>query len=87
MHRYISSIRIIDTKEELSFTQRGLSTVIISTYIVDATPNYFGFHYAERAHEMYSKASPKLLSELKLIVSVREPVARELSLYNHMKSR
>ena len=58
-----------------------------ATYVVDATPNYLGSHSAERVYETYSKASPRLLSELKLIVSVREPIARELSLYNHMKSR
>ena len=51
--------------------------------IGDATPAYL--RYAQRVYDTYThpKAPRKLLKELKLIVILREPVARELSWYNH----
>ena len=49
---------------------------------VDGTPNTF--LYPHRVKETYNLAGKNALDELKIIIVVREPVARELSLYNHM---
>ena len=49
---------------------------------VDATPNTFKFPH--RVKEVYQLAGKTVLEELKIIIVVREPVARELSLYNHL---
>lgn len=51
--------------------------------IGDATPAYL--RYAQRVFDTYThpKAPRGLVKELKLIVILREPVARELSWYNH----
>ena len=49
---------------------------------VDATPNTFKFPH--RVKEVYQLAGKSALEELKIIIVVREPVARELSLYNHL---
>lgn len=39
----------------------------------------------ERVHRFYQEMGGELFSNLKLIVILREPVSRELSLYNHKK--
>ena len=49
---------------------------------VDATPETFLF--PRRVKEVYDLAGKRALEELKIIIVVREPVARELSLYNHL---
>ena len=51
------------------------------SFIIDATPDYLIF--PERIAETYAKAGPEIMSKLKLIVVLREPISRELSLYNH----
>ena len=51
--------------------------------LMDSTPSYL--HYPGRIHAMY-KDDLKALKALKVIVIVREPIARELSEYNHMTS-
>jgi hypothetical protein len=49
---------------------------------LDATPNTI--EHAERVHETYTQpAAGDLMSRLKIILLVREPIDRELSLYNH----
>jgi Sulfotransferase domain len=53
------------------------------TYIMDATPNYLLKPSAERAYETY-KDDPVAMAQLKIILTVREPLSRELSYYNHM---
>lgn len=54
--------------------------------IMDATPNYF--IHPERVHSMYSDdKADDALSNLKLVVTLREPVSRELSRYNHQVSK
>lgn len=42
--------------------------------------------YAERIYEFYKSVGYDL-SRLKLIVSLREPISRELSIYNHKRAR
>ncbi|QDZ25372.1 hypothetical protein A3770_17p78900 [Chloropicon primus] len=49
---------------------------------MDATPD--SFWYPEHVYEVY-KDDPDL-DRLKIIVLLREPIARELSLYNHMRN-
>mmetsp|Transcript_26382 Transcript_26382/g.55096 ORF Transcript_26382/g.55096 Transcript_26382/m.55096 type:complete len:395 (-) Transcript_26382:101-1285(-) len=51
-------------------------------FIMDATPDYLT--YPERISEVYMNAGTAARSRLKLIVVLREPISRELSLYNHM---
>ena len=46
---------------------------------MDATPDYLT--YPERIYETYSQANA--LPTLKVMLVIREPVSRELSLYNH----
>eukprot|EP00531_Pseudo-nitzschia_arenysensis_P019505 CAMPEP_0116126296 /NCGR_PEP_ID=MMETSP0329-20121206/6260_1 /TAXON_ID=697910 /ORGANISM="Pseudo-nitzschia arenysensis, Strain B593" /LENGTH=328 /DNA_ID=CAMNT_0003620377 /DNA_START=84 /DNA_END=1070 /DNA_ORIENTATION=+ len=48
---------------------------------LDATPATF--QNPGRVFETYSKAGANQINELKMIVILRDPVARELSLYNH----
>lgn len=57
-----------------------------SDIILDATPNYFS--WADRIHFFFRHArkDKNLLEDLKIMVSLRDPIARELSLYNHKLS-
>jgi len=48
---------------------------------MDATPNYLP--YAEEVRRMYESVGGDQAESLKVIVSLREPVSRDLSLYNH----
>mmetsp|Transcript_19282 Transcript_19282/g.56237 ORF Transcript_19282/g.56237 Transcript_19282/m.56237 type:complete len:284 (-) Transcript_19282:1704-2555(-) len=48
---------------------------------MDATPNYLP--YARKVRRMYEDAGGRQADGLKIIVILREPVSRELSLYNH----
>lgn len=48
---------------------------------MDATPNYPP--YARKVRRMYEAAGGGQAEALKIIISLREPVSRELSLYNH----
>ena len=50
-------------------------------FIMDATPDYLTF--PEQIFDIYSNSGTDALSKLKLIVILREPISRELSLYNH----
>lgn len=49
---------------------------------LDATPATF--RYPERVRETYLKAGGNQANDVKMIVVLRDPVARELSLYNHV---
>jgi len=49
--------------------------------VMDATPNYLPF--AERVREAYDRIGLDLAEKLKVLVVLRDPVKRELSLYNH----
>lgn len=49
--------------------------------ILDATPNYF--YHPDRVHRVYGAAGQ--LASLKIIFSLREPIARDLSRYNHQQ--
>lgn len=50
------------------------------TIIFDASPNTFAF--PQRVYDTY-KYFPDLLHQLKIILAIREPISREMSLYNH----
>ena len=50
---------------------------------MDATPETL--LHADRVHEFYTKVRPDLVPKLKLIVILRDPIEREMSLYNHKK--
>lgn len=49
---------------------------------LDATPNTF--FYPERVRKTYNEAGGNQAETVRLIVLLREPISRELSLYNHM---
>jgi hypothetical protein len=49
---------------------------------LDATPNTF--FYPERVRKTYVEAGGRQADAVKLIAVLREPISRELSLYNHM---
>ena len=48
----------------------------------DATPN--NFRWPRRIRKTYDSVSPDQVEQLKVVVVVRDPVARELSWYNHI---
>ena len=50
-------------------------------FMMDATP--CNLLFPERVYETYNQVGADALSKLKLIVILREPVSREMSLYNH----
>ena len=50
-------------------------------FLIDSTPNYQ--LHPERIYESYKKFDPEGLGNLKIIFTVREPVAREMSWFNH----
>lgn len=52
---------------------------------MDATPAYM--RYPKSVYTEYKRAGPQHYQRLKIIAILREPVSRELSLYNHMVSR
>ena len=51
---------------------------------MDATPNTLAF--PDRVSELYSQVERSAISKLKLIVILREPISREMSLYNHKRA-
>ena len=55
-----------------------------ASLVIDATPAYLS--WADRIHEFYKETveNKSLLKDLKIMVTLRDPVARELSWYNHM---
>ena len=68
---------------------RGYYHCTREPYILDATPN--NLPHADRVKKIYEDASKlvgrDLLKDLKVILSIREPVSRQLSLYNHQVSQ
>ena len=52
-----------------------------TTLAMDGTPNTF--QYPKRVRDIYDSVSKDASEKLKIIIVVREPVARELSRYNH----
>ncbi|KAL7479995.1 hypothetical protein ACHAW6_008202 [Cyclotella cf. meneghiniana] len=50
-------------------------------FILDATPNYLP--HAQRVYDTYDNLFSNTMANLKLMVILREPISRELSLYNH----
>ena len=71
-------------EQGLKFYRRRFELCSHEKFVMDATPNTF--RYPERVHSTYSSArdaQTDLVADLKIIVTLREPVARELSWYNH----
>jgi len=71
-------------EQGLEFYMRRFEKCSHEKLIMDATPDTF--RYPERVHSTYSSARnthADLVADLKIIVTLREPVARELSWYNH----
>ena len=58
---------------------------MIARFRLDATPTTL--LHPDEVYSFYQSAGGSHLRKLKIIVSLREPVARELSLYNHQLSR
>jgi hypothetical protein len=59
-----------------------------SSFFIDGTPDYF--NVPERVYQIYQQqqqqvGGPQPLDSLKIILSLREPVSREVSWYNHQK--
>ena len=52
-----------------------------TTLLIDSTPNYL--KWAPRIRAFYQQHQPQTNKNLKIIVSLRDPMARELSFYNH----
>ena len=52
---------------------------------MDATPNTFRF--PKKVHDTYHEAGAGQISKVKIILVVRDPISRELSLYNHMLTK
>jgi len=55
-----------------------------SDFVMDATPGTL--RYAKNVYDTYSQAGTEALTKVKLIVILREPVSREMSLYNHKRA-
>lgn len=53
-------------------------------YIMDATPETL--FQSKRVHNFYEQVAPGSAASLKIFIILREPVAREMSLYNHKAS-
>ena len=71
-------------EQGLKFYRRRFEKCSHEKFVMDATPDTF--RYPERVHSTYSSArdaQTDLVADLKIIVTLREPVARELSWYNH----
>ena len=74
-------------RQGLRFYSRRFEHCFAEKFVMDASPDYF--RYPERVHSTYSSeidAQTDVVADLKIIVTLREPVARELSWYNHMVS-
>ena len=52
-------------------------------FAMDATPNTL--YYAKEVYETYMEAGGNQAAKLKMILILRDPASRELSLYNHKK--
>ena len=71
-------------EQGLQFYRRRFDDCSHEKFVMDATPETF--LYPERVHSTYSSArvgQTDFVANLKIIVTLREPVARELSWYNH----
>lgn len=55
-----------------------------ATHAMDATPANFA--YPERVRQAYDEAGNNQTENLKIVVILREPIARDLSIYNHKAS-
>ena len=64
------------------YAERFQDADSISTTTMDATPDTLAF--PERVQSAYQSAGGDQVNSVKIIAILREPVARELSLYNHL---
>lgn len=65
-----------------SGTWKNTRNCDVQKFIIDGTPDTVMF--PERVYSTYKTKAPELLTDLKIIVTLREPTPRELSWYNHM---
>lgn len=83
---YRKEVHFFDNKARfskgLTFYSKRFQHCANSKYILEATPDLE--MWASRVNETYSLYGNSLLSELKVIFTLREPISRELSSYNHM---
>lgn len=73
-------------KEGLAFYSKRFEHCVndeMIQWIMDASPETI--MHPDKVHEIYSQAPGDMISNLKLIYIVREPISRELSHYNQMK--
>ena len=68
-------------REGPKFYSRRFEHCINEEFIMDATPETLLF--PDRVFDLYSTSGAHVLPNLKLMVVLREPIARELSFYNH----
>jgi hypothetical protein len=68
-------------EQGLEFYSKRYQHCNSSTFAMDATPNTLSF--PEHVESVYRAAGGHHLKNVKVIVMLREPVSRELSLYNH----
>ena len=88
---YQKEVHFFDRPERyeqgLQFYSRRFEHCTHEKFVMDATPDTF--RYPEHVQSTYSPvvdAQTDVVADLKIIVTLREPVARELSWYNHMVS-
>ena len=85
MPAYHKGVQFFDQKDRyeggLEFYSSRYQHCGKSQFQMDATPNYLTC--PERVETIYRQAGGDHLKNLKVIVMLREPVSRELSLYNH----
>jgi len=81
---YSKEVHFFDLRERfdkgIEFYAHRFSRDMLQT--MDATPDSLAF--ADRVHSSYKSAGADQLAAVKIIVVLREPVSRELSLYNHL---
>ena len=85
MEHYRKEVQFFDQKDRyeggVEFYSSRYQHCGRTKFKMDATPNYLPF--PERVETIFSEAGQEYIDALKVIVVLREPVSRELSLYNH----
>jgi len=83
---YIKEVHFFDHPDRYSqgieFYAQRYANCQKHTYAMDATPDTM--RHPEHVSDTYYQAGGLQHAELKIIINMRDPAARELSLYNHM---
>jgi hypothetical protein len=82
--RYKKEVHFFDERfsKGLEFYAKRFKNCQNKSLAMDATPNYL--NWASRIHSFYKAAGDHRLENLKIMFSLRDPISRELSIYNHM---